>query len=245
MAGERSSAAGPPASRREVTHHDEWCLVAVQREGGAGDAEVCYGLPVCGRRHGDGGRDPGAVPSGPRAGQLDGHRRPGLDPGRVHRRPGLFRRRRLQPAGLADPQDRDHPGHRGGAHRVGPPGRGASAGRGGAGRRGDIGVGRADDLRLDRQAPAGLPAGRGRDPGDRGAGGDGRAGPGRAGRGDLRPVAARRPGQGPGRGVRGPVRRGGDHVRRRRGPVRGPDAGVRVDRDRGAGRAVGPGRRGG
>ena len=63
--------------------------------------------------------------------------------------------------------------------------------------------------------------------------------------GDLRPVAARGPGQGPGSGVRGPVRQAGDHVRRRRGAVRRPDAGVRGGGDRGAGRAVRPGRRGG
>ena len=90
--------------------------------------------------------------------------------------------------------------------------------------------------------PAGLPGGRGRDPGHRGPGRDGRAGPGRAGRGDLRPVPARGPGQGPGSGVRGPVRQAGDHVRRRRGPGRGPDPGVRRGGGRGAGRAVRPGR---
>ena len=61
----------------------------------------------------------------------------------------------------------------------------------GAGGRGDLGVGRPDDLYLDGQAPRGLPGGRRCDPGYRGEGGDGRAGPGRAGRGDLRPVAAR------------------------------------------------------
>ena len=61
----------------------------------------------------------------------------------------------------------------------------------GAGRRGDIGVGRPDDLHLDRQAPRGLPGGRRCDPGRRGEGRDGRAGPGRAGRRDLRPVPAR------------------------------------------------------
>ena len=47
-----------------------------------------------------------------------------------------------------------------GLHRVGPAGRGASGGRGGAGGRGDVGVVRADDLRLDRQAARGLPGGR-------------------------------------------------------------------------------------
>ena len=83
-----------------------------------------------------------------------------------------------------------------------------------------VGVGRPDDLRLDGQAARGLPGGRGHDPGHRGPGRDGRAGPGRAGGGDLRPVAARGPGQGPGSGVRGPVRQAGDHVRRRRGAVR-------------------------
>ena len=69
---------------------------------------------------------------------------------------------------------------------------GASPGRGRAGGRGDIGVGRPDDLRLDRtscpqdcrQAADAILV-------ERGEGGDGRAGPGRAGRGDLRPVAAR------------------------------------------------------
>ena len=170
---------------------DGWCRVAGQREGSAGDAEVRDGLPVRRRRDRDGGRDPGAVPAGAGAGQLDGHCGAGLDPGGVHLQPGLFCGCGLQPEGVADPQDRDHPGRRGGLHRVGPPGRRASAGRAGAGGGGDIGVGGADDLRLDGQAPGGLPPGGGRDPGRRGAGGDGRPGSGRAGRGDLRPVAAR------------------------------------------------------
>ena len=83
-----------------------------------------------------------------------------------------------------------------------------------------VGVGRPDDLRLDGQAPRGLPGGRGRDPGHRGrAGMDVRDLAGLAG-GDLRPVAARGPRQGPGSGVRGPVGQAGDHVRRRRGAGR-------------------------
>ena len=93
------------------------------------------------------------------------------------------------PAGLADPQDRDHPGaavahtawvRRAAAHPLvapsWPPGRcrSRSPGRSAPG----------------RQAPRGLPPGRRRDPGHRREGRDGRAGPGRAGRGDLRPVPA-------------------------------------------------------
>ena len=110
---ERSPSAGPRASWREVTQHDERCRVAGQREGGAGDAEVRDGLPGRRRRHRDGGRDPGAVPAGPGAGQLDGYRGAGLDPGRVHLRAGILGRRGLQPAGLADPQDPHHHGRRG------------------------------------------------------------------------------------------------------------------------------------
>ena len=54
----------------------------------------------------------------------------------------------------------------------------------------DLGVGRPDDLRLDRQAARGLPGGRGCDPAGGGGGRRGCGGPGRAGRGDLRPVPA-------------------------------------------------------
>ena len=75
--------------------------------------------------------------------------------------------------------------------------RGAPAGRGGAGGGGDVGVVRPDDLPVDRQAPGGLPPGRGCDLADGGAGGRGPARPGRAGRGDLRPVPAG--GRGPGK----------------------------------------------
>ena len=50
---------------------------------------------------------------------------------------GYSRRCGLQPEGVADQPDRDHQGRRGGLYRVGPPGRRASAGRGGAGGRGD------------------------------------------------------------------------------------------------------------
>ena len=54
------------------------------------------------------------------------------------------------PAGVADPQDPHHQGCRRRLHGVGAAGGRASAGRGGARRRGDLGVLRADDLRLDR-----------------------------------------------------------------------------------------------
>ena len=70
---------------------------------------------------------------------------------------GYCARRGLQPEGVADPQDRDHQRHRDGLYRVGPPGGGASAGRAGAGGRGDVGVGRPDDLHLDGPAARGLP----------------------------------------------------------------------------------------
>ena len=50
-------------------------------------------------------------------------------------------------------QTRDHPGRRGRVHRLGPPRRRAPGDRAGAGGRGGVGVGRADHLRLDRQAP--------------------------------------------------------------------------------------------
>ena len=71
------------------------------------------GLPGRRGRHRDGGRDPGPVPADAGAGQLDGHRGAGLDPGRVHRRAGLLRGRGLQPAGLADQPDPRHQGRRG------------------------------------------------------------------------------------------------------------------------------------
>ena len=74
------------------------------------------------------------------------------------------------------------------------------------------GVGRADHLRVDGQAAAGVPGGRGRDLAGGGGGRRGCGGPGRAGRGDLRPLPAQdqrpgpgpgqRPGPGRGRGVR-------------------------------------------
>ena len=93
-----------------MTHHDEQCRVAIQREGGAGDAEVRDGLPGRRRSHRDGGRDPGAVPAGPRAGQLDGHRRPHRDPRGIHLRPGVLRGSGLQSAGVADQPDQGHQG---------------------------------------------------------------------------------------------------------------------------------------
>ena len=95
------------------------------------------------------------------------------------------------------------------------------------------------DLRLDRQAPAGLPGRRRRDPGRRRAVRRQPGGPGPAGRGDLRPVPAAGPRRA-GRRVRGPVGPAGDHLRGRRGPGRGPDPGVRGGGRRGAGRPVGP-----
>ena len=210
---------GPRASRREV-NPGEYRPGLRQRQRGDGHGARGAGLPGGRGPRRDGRRHPGPVPADARAGHRDGHRRAGLDPGRVHLRPGILRRRGLQPEGVADPQDRDHQGRRGGVHRLGREGRRAPAGRGRAGGRGTVRVGRPDDLRLDGQAAAGLPGGRRHDPGHRGPGRDGRAGPGRAGGGDLRPVAARGPGQGPGSGVRGPVRHAGDHVRRRRGAVR-------------------------
>jgi len=200
-----------------------------QRSPGAGHAEVRDGLPGRRRCDGDGGRDPGAEPAGLGAGQLDGHRRPHLDPGRVQLRSGVLRGCGLQPAGVAQP-DPGHQGRRGRLHRVGPAGRRASRGRRGAGGRGDVRVVRADDLHLDGQAPGGLPGGCGRDLAGGGGEGDGPAGPGRAGRGDLCPVPAREPRRRKGRGVRGPVGQARDHVRRRGGPACRPDPGVRLGR---------------
>ena len=68
-------------------------------------------------------------------------------------------------------------------------------------------------------------------------------GPGRAGRGDLRPVPARRPGrQRPAAELRGPAGAGGEHLRRGRGHRRRPHPRMRRGGHRGAGGAVGPGR---
>ena len=137
---------------------------------------------------------------------------------------GYSRGRGLQPAGVADQPHAGHQGGRGGLHRVGPAGRSAPAGRGGAGGRGAVGVVRPDDLPVDGQAAGGLPGGRGRDLAGRGGRRRGPAGPGRAGRGDLRPVPARGPGQQAGAGVRGPVGAAGDHVRAAPGCCRGSSA---------------------
>ena len=68
----------------------------------------------------------------------------------AHLRPGVLRRRGLQPAGLADQSDTDHQRRRDRVHLVGQARRGASPGRAGAGVRGDVGVGGADDLPVDR-----------------------------------------------------------------------------------------------
>ena len=54
------------------------------------------------------------------------------------------------PRAVADPQDPRHQGRRGGLYRVGPPRRGASAGRGCPGRGRHVRVVRPDDLHLDR-----------------------------------------------------------------------------------------------
>ena len=81
----------------------------------------------------------------------------GRVPGRVHRRGGARRGRGLQRGVLADPPDRDHPRRRRRAQRLGQAGRHASAGAGGAGGRAGLGVRRAGDLPVDRQAPAGAP----------------------------------------------------------------------------------------
>ncbi len=164
------------------------------RQRGNGHGARRAGVPGRGRRHRDGGRHPGPAAADARAGPCDGHRGPHLGPGRVHRRAGLLRGCGLQPAGVADQQDPHHQGRRGRLYRVGPPRRRASGGRGRAGFGGDVGVVRADDLRLDGQAPGGEPGGRGCDSADGRGEGDGPAGPGRAGRGDLRPVPARQPG---------------------------------------------------
>jgi hypothetical protein len=84
--------------------------------------------------HRPGCRCPGQVPAGTGAGRRDLHRGPGPDPGRVHRRAGLRRGRRLEPDVLADPP---HPHHQGRGPRtpeLGPPRRGALDGTGGTGR---------------------------------------------------------------------------------------------------------------
>ena len=70
----------------------------------------------------------------------------------IHRRAGLRRRRRLQRGVLADAPHRDHPGRRRRAHRLGQAGRHPPASGRGAGRRAGLGVGRAADLPVDRQA---------------------------------------------------------------------------------------------
>ena len=123
-----------PASipAREVTPGEYRRPGLGQRGDGHGPRRA--GLPGRRRSHRDGGRDPGAVPADAGAGPCDGHRGSDLRAGRVHRRAGVFRRRGLQPAGVADQPDRRHnQGRCGGVYRVGPAGGGASGGRGGAG----------------------------------------------------------------------------------------------------------------
>ncbi len=165
-----------------------------QRQGSGRDGPRRAWVPGRGGRHRDGSRHPGGVPADAGAGPFHVHRGADLGPGRVHRRAGVLRGCGLQPAGVADQRDPHHQGRRGRLYRVGPPRRRASGGRGRAGFGGDVGVVRADDLRLDGQAPGGEPGGRGCDSADGRGEGDGPAGPGRAGRGDLRPVPARQPG---------------------------------------------------
>ena len=126
------------------------------------------------------------------------------------------------------------------------------AGRAAAHPRGDRGAGRGNradrvggpaDLRVDRQAPGGLPGRRRRHLAHRGPRRGPHGGPGRAGRGDLRPVPARRPGrQRPAAELRGPAGAGGEHLRRGRGHRRRPHPRMRRGGHRGAGCAVGAGR---
>ena len=70
---------------------------------------------------------------------------------------GPRRGRGLQRGVLADAPHRDHPGRRGRAQRVGQAGRHAPAGDRGAGGGEGLGVRRAGDLPVDRQAAAGVP----------------------------------------------------------------------------------------
>ena len=68
---------------------------------------------------------------------------------------GYSRGRRLQPAGLADPQDRGDQGRGGVLYRVGAAGGGSPAGPGGAGYRGPARVRGQDLVPVDQPAPGG------------------------------------------------------------------------------------------
>ena len=129
---------------------------------------------------------------------------------------------------------RDHQGHRGRLHRVGPEGRRAPRRS-----RGCWPPGRSPSRyarMICTSGPTSCP-GTAAEAADAilvaaAKAGRGRAGPGRAGRGDLRPVPARGPRQRPGSGVRGPVRQAGDHVRGRGRPDRRFDPAVRLGGER-------------
>ena len=177
----------------------------------------------------DGGRDPGPVPADAGAGPLDRHRGADLDPGRVHRRPGLLRGRGLQPAGVADQPDPGHQGHRGRATPRGSGGPRAHPEVAAALAAGEISesfartictwTGKlpqdcreaADAILLDRGAGRAGPA-------RTWPGWPGRSTPGRCPRTPTRT----------GTSVRGPVGPAGDDVRRRRGPAWRPYPGVRA-----------------
>ena len=91
-----------------------------------------------------------------------------LDPGRVHRRAGLHRRRGLQPAGVADAPDRDHlrGGHR--PYRVGEAGPGASPSARRPGRQGGLRTLGEGYLQVDRPSSRRFPGRGGRDLAGRG-----------------------------------------------------------------------------
>ena len=146
-------------------------------------ASFFAGGPRC---HGDDGRGAGPVPAGAGAGQFGRHRGADLGAERVCLRPGVFRGRRLQPAGLADPQDRGDQGCRGGLHRVGATGRRPPAGPGGAGYRRPARVCGQDLVPVDQPAPGGPARPRGGETPRRSPSQDDPAGPGRAVWRDLR-----------------------------------------------------------
>ena len=167
----------------------------------------------------------------------------GLVPGRVHRRAGARRGRGLQRGVLADAPDRDHPGRRRRAHRLGQAGRHAPArcwrrwppGRSRSRWGGVICLwtGKLPQEYRDAADEQLLAAVRRR---------AGAGGPGGPVRGDVR-AGPRGPARsGPGPGVRRPRGEAGHHDRRRRGPARRPDRRVRRRGGRGAGRAGRPGR---
>ena len=158
MAGERS----PPARPRRMPARGGDALVDDTHAVSPGSPKEALrmltcraGLPGGGRRDADGRRDSGRSACRPSSESTRWVPRRGPRIlGAFTAGQGYSRRRGLQPAGLADPQDRGSPrAPRSSLHRVGQAGRHPPAGRRGAGHRGAVGILRPDHLQWTGKLP--------------------------------------------------------------------------------------------